>query len=169
MDRKEFESIAPAIRDGIVRMVRRLAPGSEASGLPEDVAQDTLLRLWTRRDSLDSYRSVEALAMVMARNRAVDILRAEHPDRHMSLDGFDSPDSGPSPHESLEADEADSTLRNILASLPSSQQALIRMRHIEGMEIGEIATATGSSENSIRVALSRTRRHIKELFSQQDA
>ncbi len=62
------------------------------------------------------------------------------------------------------SDEADARLRSIMESLPSAQQALIRMRHVEEMEIDEIASVTGSSPGAIRVMLSRTRRHIKDLF-----
>lgn len=55
----------------------------------------------------------------------------------------------------------------IIASLPSVQQNVIRMRHIEGLEIEEIARITGSTPGSIRVALSRARQNIKEIFMQQ--
>ncbi len=83
----------------------------------------------------------------------------------MSLDdGYDSPDSSPDPHECMVSDEADARLRSIMESLPSAQQAIIRMRHVEEMEIDEIASVTGSSPGAIRVMLSRTRRHIKDLF-----
>lgn len=168
MDRKEFETVAPTLRERIVSLVGRMMAAGSDPEMAEDVAQDTLLRLWARRDSLESYRSIEALAMVMARNRAVDMLRSQQAGRHTSLDGYDSPDSGPDPHESLEADEAESRMRDILDSLPSAQQALIRMRHAEGMEIDEIAAVTGSTPGSIRTALSRARRHIKDLFLQQN-
>lgn len=165
MDRKEFETIAPTLRESIVRLVARLVPADETSVSADDVAQDTLLRLWTRRDDIDSYRSIEALAMVMARNRTIDLLRREHSGTYVSLDeGYDSPDSGPDPHECMETDEADVHLRSILSSLPSAQQAIIRMRHVEEMKIDEIAAVTGSSPGAIRVMLSRTRRHIKSLF-----
>lgn len=165
MDRKEFETVAPSLRESIVRMVVRLVPSGETSGLADDVAQDTLLRLWTRRDSIDTYRSIHALAMVMARNRTIDLLRRDRSGSHVSLDdGYDSPDSSPDPHECMVSDEADARLRSIMKSLPSAQQALIRMRHVEEMEIDEIASVTGSSPGAIRVMLSRTRRHIKDLF-----
>lgn len=164
MERKEFETIVPSLREDIVRMVGRLVPSGEMSWLADDVAQDTLLRLWSRRDSLDSYRSLQALAMVMARNRTIDLLRRDHTASHVSIDGYDSPDTAPDPHESMETDEADSRLRDIMTSLPSAQQALIRMRHVEEMDIDEIAAVTGSTPGAIRVMLSRTRRHIKDLF-----
>ena len=167
MERKEFETIVPSLRDRIVSLVGRMVPSGAGADMAEDVAQDTLLRLWARRDTLDSYRSIEALAMVMARNRTLDLLRAAQTGRLTSIDGIDSPDTHPNPHESLEADEAESRMRDILRSLHSAQQALIRMRHTEGMEIDEIAALTGSSPGAIRTALSRARRHIKDLFLQQ--
>ena len=167
MERKEFETIVPSLRDRIISLVGRMVPSGAGAYMAEDVAQDTLLRLWARRDTLDSYRSIEALAMVMARNRTLDLLRATQTGRLTSIDGIDSPDTHPNPHESLEADEAESRMRDILRSLPSAQQALIRMRHTEGMEIDEIAALTGSSPGAIRTALSRARRHIKDLFLQQ--
>ena len=167
MERKEFETIVPSLRDRIISLVGRMVPSGAGADMAEDVAQDTLLRLWARRDTLDSYRSIEALAMVMARNRTLDLLRATQTGRLTSIDGIDSPDTHPNPHESLEADEAESRMRDILRSLPSAQQALIRMRHTEGMEIDEIAALTGSSPGAIRTALSRARRHIKDLFLQQ--
>ena len=167
MERKEFETIVPSLRDRIVSLVGRMVPSGAGADMAEDVAQDTLLRLWARRDTLDSYRSIESLAMVMARNRTLDLLRATQTGRLTSIDGIDSPDTHPNPHESLEADEAESRMHDILRSLPSAQQALIRMRHTEGMEIDEIAALTGSSPGAIRTALSRARRHIKDLFLQQ--
>ena len=168
MDRKEFEAIAPAIRESVVRMARRLAPDNAGTGFPDDVAQDTLLRLWSLRERLDSYRSVEALALTIARNRAIDLLRSEKGGCHVSIDDYDSPDISPGPDESLEATEAEEKLSRIMSSLPSAQQAIIRMRHIEDMEIDDIAKVTGSTSGDIRVALSRARNHIKELFLQQD-
>lgn len=169
MDRNEFESIAPGIREHIVRMTSRLAPEHTGTGLPDDVAQDTLLRLWTLRERLDSYRSVEALASVIARNRTIDLLRSDKTSIHKSINGYDSPDSCPNPLEAIEQAESHRELMDIISSIPSAQQALIRMRHIEELEINEIAAITGSTEGAIRVALSRARTQIKKIFIQRNS
>lgn len=62
--------------------------------------------------------------------------------------------------------------RNQMQSLSldaAEQQSILRMRHIEGMETTVIARTIGSSEGAVRVALSRARQRIKELFlNQQD-
>lgn len=164
MERNEFESMAPPLRERIVAMVIRMSADIDED-LADDVAQDTLLRLWTMRDRLETYRSVEALAMVIARNRAIDLLR-ERSAPTISLDDFDRADHSPTPEETMIGHEETDALHRILSTLPSGQQAVIRMKHIEGLEINEIASITGSTPGAIRVTLSRARHHIKELFMQ---
>ena len=44
----------------------------------EDVAQDIMLRLWTLRGNISSARHARGLAVVAARNRALDMLRQSH-------------------------------------------------------------------------------------------
>jgi RNA polymerase sigma-70 factor (ECF subfamily) len=44
------------------------------------------------------------------------------------------------------------------------QQTIVRLRHMEGMEMRQIAELTGSSEVAVRKALSRARKAIKEQF-----
>lgn len=168
MTRKEFESIVPPLRERIVAMVRRMSSDADSS-LADDVAQDTLLKLWTMRDKLDSYRSVESLALVIARHRAIDLLRTPPNSMTRLDDGFDHPDTTLSAEESLIEKEDRSEIDEILASLPSSQQAILRMKHIEGLEVNEIAEITGSTPGAIRVSLSRTRHMVKEIFMQRQA
>ncbi len=166
MTRSEFETIAPGLREHIVAMVRRISAEADAD-LADDVAQDTLLRLWTMRERLESYRSVESLAMVIARHRAIDLLR--HPLNSLVTmdDSFEQADTSLSAEETLIVMEERSEIDEIIASLPSAQQAILKMKHIEGLEVNEIASITGSSPGAIRVSLSRTRHHIKELFLQR--
>ncbi len=162
MDRKEFTAMAPALRERIVGMAARICPPDMA----DDVAQDTLMRLWTMRDRLDTYTSIEALAMVIARNRAIDLTRESAV--VTGLDGVERQELYPAPDEAMTASEASAEIDSILATLPSVQQSLLRMRHTEGMEIAEIAEITGSTPGAIRTALSRARQNVKELFMKRN-
>lgn len=161
MDSNEFERIAPSLRKRIVTMVGHIVSDNCASQL-DDVAQDTLLRLWTMRDRLDNYASVESLAVVMARNMAIDIVRRSHGDS-LPLDAVADVHSM-TPYDELAEAEAGEVMDSVMRGLTAAQRALIRMRHEEGMEIAQIAAAIGSTEGAVRVALSRLRRHIMELF-----
>lgn len=53
---------------------------------------------------------------------------------------------------------------SIVEQLPNLQQAILRMKHIEGLEINEIAELTGSNEGAVRTNLSRARNRVRTLF-----
>lgn len=158
MTAKEFETLARSLRPGLVRTARNVLHDEDAA---EDIAQDTLLKLWTLRDALDRYRSIEGLAMVMSYRLAVNAIRNDK-ERAELTDNIRA--EAPSGEDVLIAQENCEYIDSILATLPESQQTLIRLRHIEGYEISAIATMLGSSEGSIRTALSRARRRVALAF-----
>lgn len=49
-------------------------------------------------------------------------------------------------------------------SLPTTEQAVLRLRHIDELEIDEIAAMTDSSAGAVRTALSRARRKVRDRF-----
>ena len=57
-------------------------------------------------------------------------------------------------------------MMDIIWQLPDAQQAVLRMRHIEGMEMADIAAHTGSSEAAVRKALSRARLAVRERYKE---
>lgn len=159
MTPREFEILARSLRPQLVRTARNVLHDDSAA---QDVAQDTLLKLWTMRDSLDRYRSVDALASVMAHRMALNVLRAASPGRFVELD--ENTGGVPSAEDELLARENGRHLDAVLASLPVPQQTLIRLRHIEGYDNAAIAALLGSSEGAVRTALSRARRRIAAAF-----
>lgn len=75
MSEKEFTDMAAELRVAAVRSAAAAGIGVEGA---EDVAQDIMLRLWTLRDNISSARHARGLAVVAARNRALDMLRQSH-------------------------------------------------------------------------------------------
>ena len=72
MGEKEFQKKAVLLREKAVSTC--LSCGADLMEA-EDVAQDVLLRLWQLRDTLERYRSLEALVVVMARHKLVSLHR----------------------------------------------------------------------------------------------
>jgi translation elongation factor TU len=60
--------------------------------------------------------------------------------------------------------EWEEKVMQLIATLPDAQQAILRMKHIDGLETSEIASITGSSEEAIRKNLSRARKRILKMF-----
>ena len=156
--------MARGLRPALLRTALKVLSDDD---LAEDVAQDTLLKLWDMRDRLYKYQSVDTLAMIIARNKCLDIVRQRGRVINVSLDDFDATAPMLSPVDEMIDAEADDEADEILAQLPENQRFVLKMKHIDGMEVDEIASVTGSTPNAIRVTLSRARKRVLEIFNQR--
>ncbi len=145
-------------------LVRQTVTLTNDERLAEDVAQDTLLRLWQLRERLDAYRSVEALARVIARNLALDQMRRGG--RTVSLDCLPEIDgeAQAAADDAMLRSEARARFDRVMAALPASQRMVLMMRHSDGLGIDEIARITCSSASNVRVLLCRARAKVKQQF-----
>lgn len=160
MDRKQFATLASRLRPKLIGFLIK-AGADEATA--EDVAQDTLLKLWSLGDKLDGYSSPDALAMVVARNRLTDILRSDQPGLTPELMATVMADRTMESDHNINRSDSRRHLDALLAALPDGQRVILTMRHIQGMEIADIASTLDCSEMSVRAALSRARHRLKTL------
>jgi RNA polymerase sigma-70 factor (ECF subfamily) len=158
MNIQEFQKTVFPLKDKLFRFAKRFLEQQEEA---EDIVQEAFIRLWNRRDHLDQYRSVEALAMVTTKNLCLDKLKTrkfpvENLDNHrIFLENL--PSSPIDDHSDLIL-----RIRNAMNQLPEQQRTIIHLRDVEGYEFSEIAGIVGMHENAIRVALSRARKRIRE-------
>lgn len=123
-----------------------------------DAVQDTMVRLWNSRDSLEGKNSIRAFAITTVRHASIDIIR-----RTRNVEPLETirllhaePDCNPN-----ELNE----IYKVLDALPDSQRRVVSMSAIDGLETSEIAIATGLSEGNVRQLLCRGRRRFKELYN----
>lgn len=148
------------MRPALLRMaVRYLQDPDEA----EDVVQDVLLKLWFLRERLEQYRSVDALAIVITKHLCINCLRDNRIEK-VDLEQGISIRSDENPEMKLVKEESMTEILEIISTLPNLQQAILRMKHIEGFEVEEIANLTGSTPVAIRTNLSRARKKVREQF-----
>lgn len=160
MERQQFEIEAKRMRPALLRLASRYMEDADEA---EDVIQDVLLKLWFLREKLDMYRSVDALAMVITKHLCINQLRTRRMEtvelqQDMQIAGSETTDQ-----RLLEAEETREVLR-VISTLPNLQQAVLRMKHIEGFEVEEIARLTGSTPIAVRTNLSRARKKVREQF-----
>ncbi len=138
--------------------MRYLSDSDEA----EDIAQEVVLKLWTMHERLEEYRSVGALATVMVRRLCLNRRRGAA----VSLDSGQAGEtcSADNPEQRMISREDEERVWRLMDSLPGTQQAVLRMRHVDGMEVAEIARLTGSTPEAVRQNLSRARRTILKRF-----
>jgi RNA polymerase sigma-70 factor (ECF subfamily) len=132
----------------------------------EDAVQEVFIRLWNKKEKLDEYNSIEALATTTIKNYCIDQLRKI---RTIAIEGNINQAAvyqhGPSPDEQLERVETAQILHDIIAGLPELYKEIIMKREIEGLSYEEIALITSQNINTLRVNLSRARKMIREEYN----
>ena len=128
----------------------------------EDIAQEVVLKLWVMHDRLDEYRSIEALAVVMARRLSLNHLRTAT----VPIGELSPAEAATTltPETDFIGREDEERAQRLIDSLPDAQQTVLSMKHKEGMEVADIARLTGSSPEAVRQNLSRARRNILKHF-----
>lgn len=153
MTQEEYKEEARRLRPRLLLTAGRYLSDDDA----EDTVQDVLLRLWQMVDTLRM--PIDALAQVLVRNFCVDRLRRSRPSLTLTANC-----------EQADETESDERIERVLAmidTLPTLQQTILRLRHIEGMEMKQIAELTGSSEVAIRKTLSRARQTLKQQYEKR--
>lgn len=164
MQQSQFEAMARRVRPLIIGIGRMILLSEDEA---EDIAQDTLLRLWTVRDRLEEYDSVDALARAIARNLCISRLRKIHLNTVPLIENVDATMKG-NPQSDMEDAENDAWLTKHVGKLPPSQMIIIRMKQNERMSNQEIAAILDINETAVRQALSKARRRLMEEMKRRD-
>jgi len=160
MEQTQFKKEILPLRERLTSYAERLLENKSDT---EDIIQEVFLKLWCMHDELANYTSVEALSVTITKHLCLNRLKVNQRERE-DLDGLVLIDENLSPAERLEQKDSVAQVMRIIDQLPGLQQAVLRMKHIDGMEIEEIAALTGSAPEAIRMNLSRARKKVKEIF-----
>ena len=160
MELNQFKITVVPLRGKLLNYARKLTDDSSDA---EDVVQEVMLRLWNIRQKLEEYNSIEALAVRITHNLCMDMWRSKRTDQ-VSLDQVPVVSQTVNPERVLEGNDEIRLMREIISSLPTLQQTIIRMKDIEEYETEEIAQITGCSSESIRSNLSRARKKVRDIY-----
>lgn len=141
------------------RYFRRRVPPHEL----DDLVQDVLMALHTKRASYDPARPFLPWLAAIARYRWVDHLRKVYrQETELLLDGDASVDSDE------DVVEARVSLERLFVHLPESQAEVIELVKIEGRSIQEAAAMTGQSESLVKVNIHRGLKRLSALIEKAD-
>ena len=148
------------LKHKLYRFAKRLLVSIPES---EDIVQEVFLRLWSRKEQLNEYKSIEAFAMTITKNLCLDKLKSkrnktdELTEKHEKMEEL-------TPHTKLELSESFEKIQLIINTLPEQQRMIIHLRDIEEYDFEEIAEIMNLSMNTIRVNLSRARKKVREIM-----
>lgn len=135
----------------------------------EDVVQETLIRMWNKRDEWATMDSTEAYALTVCRNLALDLTaKASHQNLTLDEDRDAAPATATTPYEELDARERLDIVKRLIDGLPEIQRSIMELRDVEGKSYQEIAGILDISEEKVKVYLFRARQKIKMQFSKID-
>ncbi len=133
----------------------------------EDVVQDTMIKIWNRREQWEQIESIEAFCLTICRNLALDRTR-KMGNQHQSLeeDEVETPDNNFSsnPEEQAMLQDKISLVRRLINELPEKQRSVMQLRDFEGKSYKEIATIMAISEEQVKVNIFRARQAIRQKF-----
>ncbi|MCC8132436.1 MAG: sigma-70 family RNA polymerase sigma factor [Tannerellaceae bacterium] len=160
MEQERLKNEVVPLRNQLVFYAQRLLNNTEES---EDIVQEVFLKLWYMREELDQYNSIPALSVQITKHLCLNRLKVlqrvcESPEGQYLA----SPSLNP--HLQLGQKDQVTQVMRIIDRLPNLQQTVLRMKHVDGFEVEEIAELTGSTPEAIRMNLSRVRKRVKELF-----
>ena len=141
-----------AMRPMLLSVARDILGNDEEA---EDVVQDALLRLWQLRD--EPIRNVRGFARIVVRNLCLSKVR-----RKQVMVDIGKADIAE--EEEVTNQEQIDRMMALVDALPTMQQTVLRLRHMQDMSMADIASLIGTSEAAVRQSLSRARRSILEQF-----
>ena len=124
---------------------------------------DVVLLLMVLGVMLSGFRAADALAIVITKHLCINCIRGARIEK-VELEEGVRIGSGDNLEMKLVAEENMQEILDSISTLPNLQQAILRMKHIEGFEVEEIARMTGSTPVAVRTNLSRARKKVREQF-----
>ncbi len=161
MQKISFRNDILPLKDKLFRLALRITfDRAEA----EDVVQETLIRVWNKRDEWDNLGSIEAYCLTIARNLAIDW--SERKDsRTLELDrGMEERSDTAGPYEHLANEEQMNLIHRLVNELPEKQRLIMQLRDIEGKSYKEIAIVLHLTEEQVKVNLFRARQKVKQQY-----
>jgi len=161
-DREALEALLRALTPGLLRLAARLSGGAGSS---EELVTEALYRgavklrrlrdpaaaeSWFRRILVNLWRDS------LRRRRREELFLSEVPEPCAPV-SFD-------PSAEVEAAEAGEALARAMAALPAGQRAVAALHIEEGLPVGEIAEALGTTPERVKANLWHARQRLRALL-----
>ena len=167
MDVSRFKEEVLPLKNKLFRFSLHIVKDEE---LAKDVVQESLIKVWEKRDELNQIQNLEAWCMQVTRNKALDKLRSKHVKKTDLFEvEFDTRKEKDTPVVLTERNEIMNRIQFLIDALPNRQREVMQLRDIEGYSYKEIADMLEIDINLVKTNLFRARRKLKESLIKENA
>ena len=153
------------VKDKLFRLALRITfDRAEA----EDVVQDTMIRVWNKREEWTQFGSIEAYCLTVAKNLAIDRSQKKEAQNVELTPEMEEESEASGPYDQLINKERMSIIHRLINELPEKQRLIMQLRDIEGESYKEIAKILNLTEEQVKVNLFRARQKVKQRYLEID-
>ena len=153
------------LKDKLFRLALRITfDRAEA----EDVVQDTMIRVWNKREEWTQFGSIEAYCLTVAKNLAIDRSQKKEAQNVELTPEMEEESEISGPYDQLVNNERMSIIHRLINELPEKQRLIMQLRDIEGESYKEIAKILNLTEEQVKVNLFRARQKVKQWYLEID-
>ncbi len=162
MQEISFRNNILPLKDKLFRVALRITfDRAEA----EDVVQDTMIRVWNKRDEWSQMESIEAYCLTVCRNLAIDRSQKKEAQNSPLTSELEQTIVASGPEDQLVNDERMKIIHQLINELPEKQRVIMQLRDIEGESYKEISNVLQLTEDQVKVNLFRARQKIKQRYT----
>lgn len=168
-DRHAALALTQRVTPRVLAYAARLLSGDRAEA--EDVAQETMLRLWrVAPEWRQGETKVTTWAYRVATNLCIDRQRSRGRKRQVALeDAPEVADGAPGAESRLQEAGRIAALEAALAELPDRQRQAVVLRHLEGMTNPEIAAIMEIGVEAVESLTARGKRALSAILAGRKA
>lgn len=154
------------LKNELFRLALRITLNREEA---EDIVQDTMLKVWNRRNDWENIDNIEAFSLTVCRNLALDaVKKASSKTESIDTKEIDAPDRAQTPYEKMIQKDRITLVRQLIDALPEKQRSCMQLRDIEGKPYRDIANVLGITEEQVKINIFRARQTIKKRYQEYE-
>ena len=164
MKEQRFRTDVLPLKNELFRLALRITLNPAEA---EDIVQETMIKVWNKREQWDDIESIEAFCLTICRNISLDKMRKmENQNQSLEEGEHDAPDQSyaSNPEEQAMQQDKLKLIRRLINALPEKQRSAMQLRDFEGKSYKEIAKIMDISEEQVKVNIFRARQTIRQKF-----
>ncbi|HEX9221598.1 MAG TPA: RNA polymerase sigma-70 factor [Gemmatimonadaceae bacterium] len=161
-DERAFDSV---FRTHYAHLVRVAESMLRERALAEEIAQEVMLELWRRRESLEVEQTFAAYLIRSTRNRALNHIRHQRVVAREAAAAAIEPQTSRSAEEELLAVELQQAVREAIDALPEKSREVFRLSREQGLKYVEIASVLEISVKTVEKRMGQALSELRERLA----